>query len=402
MESDRKMPSVLNNGSKLNTEVSVTNTDSVNKWVGTWASSPQLVEPSNMPPEPGLSNNTLRQIVRVSIGGNQLRLKLSNEYGTSPVTLNSVHLAVSAGGSSIKLGTDNVLTFGGMESVTIPAGKTVTSDTLDYCMPKLTEMAITIYFGNTPTLLTGHPSSRTTSYIMVGNAVDSSSMPFAVATEHWYLITGIDVIAGPSSRAVVVIGDSITDGRGSTTNMQNRWPDNLATRLLGNAATSEVSVLNQGIGGNAILSGGLGPTALERFDRDVLSQNGVRYIILFEGVNDIGESDSLDVSSDLIKAYRFFINKAHANNLLIYGATILPFGGSQYDNKLHEQSRRIVNNWIRTSNEFDAVIDFDSALRNPQNPSILQTIYDSDDHLHPNALAYKNMAAIVDLNLFTK
>lgn len=398
MESARKMHSELINDLKLNT----TNTSPANKWVGTWATSPLLVDDSNMPPDPGLSNNTLRQIVRVSIGGNQLRLKLSNEYGTSPVTLNSVHLAVSAGGSSIKSGTDRVLTFGDKESVTIPAGKTVTSDTLDYCLPKLTEMAITIYFGNTSTVLTGHPGSRTTSYLMTGNAVNRFNMPSAVTTEHWYIITGIDVIAGASSRAVVAIGDSITDGRGSTTNMQNRWTDNLANRLLGNATTSEVAVLNQGIGGNAVLSGGLGPTALERFDRDVLSQSGVRYIIVFEGVNDIGESDSLEVASDLINGYKEFISKAHANNILIYGATILPFGGSQYDSMDHEQSRQTVNNWIRTSGEFDAVIDFDSAVRNAKDQSKLQSIYDSDDHLHPNAEAYKNMAAIVDLELFTK
>lgn len=400
-----KMYSERINDSKPNTEASITNTTSptsANHWVGTWATSPQRVEDSNMPPDPGLSNNTLRQIVRVSIGGNQLRLTLSNKYGTSPVTLNSVHLAVSAGGSSIKSGTDSVLTFGEKESVTIPAGKTVTSDTLDYCLSKLTEIAITIYFGSTSTVLTGHPGSRTTSYIMTGNAVNSINMPSAVTTEHWYIITGIDVIAEASSRAVVAIGDSITDGRGSTTNMQNRWTDNLANRLQENASTSGVAVLNQGIGGNAVLSGGLGPTALERFDRDVLSQNGVRYIIIFEGVNDIGESDSLEVASHLINAYKEFISKAHANNILIYGATILPFGGSQYDSTVHEQSRQTVNNWIKTSGEFDAVIDFDSAVRNAKDPSKLQSIYDSDDHLHPNAEAYKHMAAIVDLELFTK
>ena len=378
------------------------NTAPANKWVGTWATSPQLIDNANMPPDPGLSNNTLRQIIRVSIAGKQLRLKLSNEYGTCPITLNSVHLAVAAVGSSIKPGTDRVLTFYGEQSVTIPAGKTVTSDTLDYCLPKLTEMAITIHFGNVSTVLTGHPSSRTTSYLMPGNEVDSINMPSAVATEHWYIITGIDVITEASSRAAVAIGDSITDGRGSTTNMQNRWTDNLANLLQEYASTSGVAVLNHGIGGNAVLSGGLGATALERFDRDVLSQSGVRYIIVFEGVNDIGESNSLEVASHLINAYKKFIDKAHAKNLLIYGATILPFGGSQYDSEIHEQARQAVNDWIRTSRQFDAVIDFDLAVRDASNPTKLQTIYDSDDHLHPNAKAYKDMAAIVDLQLFTK
>jgi lysophospholipase L1-like esterase len=355
-----------------------------------------------MPPDPGLSNNTLRQVVRVSIGGNQLRLKFSNQYGTSPVTMNSVHLAVSAGRDSIIPGTDKVLTFGGYEAVTIPAGETLCSDTLDFSLPKLADVAITIYFGSTPAALTGHPGSRTTSFIMPGNEVDSLSMPSAVTTEHWYIITGIDVIADASYRAVVALGDSITDGRGSTTDLQNRWTDNLAKRLQENAATSKVAVLNLGIGGNTVLSGGLGPTALKRFDRDALSQRGVRYIIILEGVNDIGESDSPKVASDLINAYKEFIRKAHANNILVYGATILPFGGSQYDGRVHEESRQTVNNWIRTSGQFDEVIDFDAAVRDAEDPAKLQSIYDSDDHLHPNARAYKKMADIIKLDLFTR
>jgi lysophospholipase L1-like esterase len=355
-----------------------------------------------MPPDPGLSNNTLRQVVRVSIGGNQLRLKFSNEYGTSPVTINSVHLAVSAGESSIKPGTDRVLTFCEKESVTIPAGDIVTSDTLDYSLLKLTEMSITIYFGSMSSTLTGHPGSRTTSYIMDGNEVNTLNMPSAITTEHWYIITGIDVIADASYKAIVALGDSITDGRGSTTNMQNRWTDNLANRLQENTATSGVAVLNQGVGGNAVLSGGLGPHALARFDRDVLSQSGVRYLIILEGVNDIGESNTSKVASDLINAYKEFISKAHANNILVYGATILPFGGSQYDSTVHEQSRQTVNKWIRTSGQFDAVIDFDAAVRNAEDQTKLQSIYDSDDHLHPNAKAYKNMANIIDLDLFNK
>lgn len=372
------------------------------KWVGTWSTAMQLVEESNMPPHPGLSNNTFRQIVRVSIGGNQLRLKLSNEYGTLPVTVNSVHLAESAGDGSIKPGTDKVLTFGEKESVIIPKGDTVISDTLNYCVPKLTDMAITIYFGSTSNALTGHPGSRTTSYIMEGNNVNSLSMPTAVTTEHWYIIEGIDVVVDDSYNAVVAFGDSITDGRGSTTDMQNRWTDNLAKRLQGNIATKDVAVLNKGIGGNKVLSGGLGPNALSRFDRDVLWQSGVRYLILFEGINDIGESNSMEVATNLIDAYKEFISKAHANNILVYGATILPFGGSQYDNEVHEKSRQVVNDWIRTSGEFDAVIDFDVVLRYPKDNTELQYIYDSGDHLHPSAQAYKKMADIIDLDLFTK
>ncbi|HOP99842.1 MAG TPA: SGNH/GDSL hydrolase family protein [Acetivibrio clariflavus] len=372
------------------------------KWVGTWATALQQVEESNMPPEPGLSNNTLRQVVRVSLGGNRIRVKFSNEYGNSELALNLVQIAVSSGKGKVKSGTEKLLTFEGKKSVTIPAGGTVTSDTVDYCLPKLTDIAITIYFGNAPTVLTGHPGSRTTSYILPGNGIDSLNMSTAVATEHWYIIAGIDVITCASCNAVVALGDSITDGRGSTTDMQNRWTDNLAKRLQANTATAGIGVLNMGIGGNTVLQGGLGPSAVERFERDVLSQSGVRYLIIFEGVNDIGINNNLKVTTDLINTYKSFIDKAHANNILVYGATILPFGGSQYDSAINEQARQTVNDWIRTSGEFDAVIDFDAALRDTKDFTRLKEIYDSGDHLHPNAEAYKKMAEIVDLDLFAK
>lgn len=375
---------------------------SADKWVGTWATAQQLTEASNMPPSPGLSNNTLRQIVHVSIGGNQLRMKFSNEYGNTPVTMNSVHLAIATGGSSVQAGTDKALTFAGKASVTIPAGKTVTSDTLDFNLPKLTNIAVTIYFGSVPSALTGHPGSRTISYIQTGNSADSLSMPSAVTTEHWYIISGIDVLVEDSNKAVVALGDSITDGRGSTTNGNDRWTDNLSASLQENQATSKVAVLNQGIGGNAVLTGGLGPTARTRFDRDVLGQSGVRYLIVFEGVNDIGSSSSTAVATNLINAYKEFISKAHTNNIIVYGATITPFGGSQYDSAVHEQARQTVNNWIRTSGQFDAVIDLDAAVKNPSDQTKLLSTYDSGDHLHLSAAGYKKVADAIDINLFTK
>jgi lysophospholipase L1-like esterase len=316
--------------------------------------------------------------------------------------MNSVHLAVSTGGSSINTSTDQALTFAGNQTVTIPVGQTVTSDTLNYALPKQTNMAITIYFGSTSSALTGHPGSRTTSYIQAGNNVNASSMSSASTTDHWYIITGIDVWTDGTSKAVVALGDSITDGRGSTTNGNDRWTDNLANRLLANTVTSKVAMLNMGIGGNNVLSGGLGPTALTRFDRDVLGQSGCCYLIVLEGVNDIGGSSSSAVATDLINAYQQFISNAHANNILVYGGTILPFGGSQYDSALHEQARQTVNNWIKTSGQFDAVIDFDAALRDPSNQTRLLSTYDSGDHLHPNVAGYKKMAEIIDLNLFTR
>jgi lysophospholipase L1-like esterase len=377
-------------------------TGTANKWVGTWATAQQLTETSNMPPSPGLSNNTLRQIFHVSIGGNQLRMKFSNEYGNAPLAMNSVHLAVSAGEGSIQASTDKVLTFGGKESVTIPAGKTVTSDTLDFSLSKLTNVAVTIYFGSVPSALTGHPGSRTTSYIEPGNNVISESIPSAVTTEHWYIISGMDVLTEEACKALVALGDSITDGRGSTTDGNDRWTDDLINRLQANAAASKIAVLNQGIGGNALLSGGLGPTAVSRFDRDVLGQSGVRYLIVLEGVNDIGSGFSSSVATNLINAYKDFISKAHAKNILVYGGTITPFGGSQYDSAVHEQARQTVNNWIRTSGQFDAVIDFDAAVRNPNDLARLVSTYDSGDHLHLSPAGYKKMADAIDLGLFSK
>ncbi|HEY9060603.1 MAG TPA: GDSL-type esterase/lipase family protein [Pseudobacteroides sp.] len=413
------MSDVIIIASKFNTSVANTNTpiptpttkpptptvaptSAANKWVGTWGTAPQLVEQNNMPPSPGLSNNTLRQVFRVSIGGNQVRFKFSNQYGNSPLVMNSVHLAVSAGSDSIKSDTDKVIKFSGKEAVTIPAGQTVTSDPLDFDLPKLTNMAVTIYFGSVPSALTGHPGSRTTSYILTGNKVTSASMASSVKTEHWYVITGLDVLTEDSYKAVVALGDSITDGRGSTTDKQNRWTDNFADRLLANSATSKVAVLNQGIGGNTVLSGGLGPTATTRFDRDVLEQSGVRYLILFEGVNDIGSASSTQTATNLINTYKQFITKAHAKNILVYGATITPIGGSQYDSAIHEQVRKTVNDWIRTSGQFDAVMDFDAAVRNPNDQSKLLNTYDSGDHLHLNPEGYKKLAEVMDLTLFTK
>ena len=371
-------------------------------WVGTWSASPQLTETRNLPPEPGLSNNTLRQVIHATIGGKHLRARFSNAYGINPVTMNSVHVALSTGGSTNNTATDKALSFHGALSVTIPPGAVVLSDPFDFDLPPLTNLAVTIYCGAiSSNTITGHPGSRTTSYIQSGNVVTAGTMPAAATTAHWYIITGIDVLADSSSAAIIALGDSITDGRGSTTDGNNRWPDNLARRLSAKAPAAAIAVLNQGIGGNAVLAGGLGPTALARFDRDVLGQSGARWLVVFEGVNDIGgASGSPAVATNLIAAFQQFIIKAHAHNILAYGATITPFGGNSYYSTAHETARQTVNNWIRTNNQFDAVIDFDATVRDPVTLTNLLSTYDSGDHLHPSVAGYQRMADAIPLELF--
>ncbi len=370
------------------------------KWVGTWSTAPQLVEPNNNPPSPGLSHNTLRQIVRVSLGGDTLRMRFSNEFSTSPVTLNEVHLALSLGQGAIEAATDRVLLFNGKTTVTMEPGAAAISDPLPFSLQPRTDVAITIHFAATSADVTGHPGSRTTSYLLAGDQTSRADFSGAVRTDHWYVIHTIDVKAPDSSAAIVLLGDSITDGRGSGTNQQNRWPDELARRLQENPLTQQVAVLNQGIGGNCVLGSCLGPSALNRFERDVLAQSSVRWLIILHGINDIGGAQGTGVGSKLIGAYTSMIHSAHAHGILVYGATLLPMGGSSYDTPAHEAERQIVNQWIRRSGLFDAVIDLDRALRSPADTLRLRPEADTGDHLHPNETGHRLMAEAVDLQLF--
>ncbi|MFO7445121.1 MAG: SGNH/GDSL hydrolase family protein [Ignavibacteriaceae bacterium] len=377
---------------------------SFSNWVGTWVTAPQLVEPQNNPPQPGLSNNTIRQVLRVSLGGDSLRIRFSNEFSSNPVTIKAVHIALSAGMDAIDAGTSQALKFDGMEHVTMAPGSAVTSDPFRFTVTPRTDVAITIYFGETSPDVTGHPGSRTTSYILVGNHVSDANFSGAVTTDHWYIINGIDVVAPESAAAVVVLGNSITDGRGSGTNKQNRWPDELARRLQDNPDTRQVAVLNQGIGGNCVLRQCLGPSAIDRFERDVLKQHGVKWLIIFEGINDIGQAGGAEgsaaVAGNLIAAYEQMIDKAHSMNIKVYGATILPFNNSFYDSDDHEAAWKTVNEWIRNSGRFDAVIDLAEALGDPANPLNLLPEADTGDHLHPNETGHRMIAEAVDLALF--
>ena len=383
------------------------------KWVGTWAASQQLVEPRNLPPEPAFADTTIRQIVRVSIGGREIRVRFSNAFGNAALTLRAARIArpVSVGASDIQPETDRALTFAGRPAITIPAGAMVVSDPLDFELPALSDLAITIHVRGAPTDVTGHPGSRTTSFFQAGAAVSARALPAAARVERWYFLSGVDVVAGPDAAAVAVLGDSITDGRGSTTDGNNRWTDVLARRLQASEATRQVAVLNHGLGGNRLLSAGLGPNALARLDRDVLAQPGVRWLVVLEGINDIGaRTDDLAHgrtpagADDIIFALTQIVERARGHGILVYGGTIMPFEGItdlNYNTPEGEADRQRVNQWIRKSGRFDAVIDFDAVTRDAERPTRLSSAVDGGDHLHPSAAGHRIIGEAVDLALFS-
>ena len=383
-------------------------------WVGSWAASQQLVEPHNALSQDDLRDCTLRQIVHLSLGGTKLRVHLSNRFGTSPLRFVSVHIArsVTTASSKIDTATDKGLTFSGSADVTVPAGADYVSDPIDFRAMPFADIAVSLHLETPPAEETGHPGSRATSYVTHGDHVSEAELADAKKVEHWYFISGIDVAAPPAAVAVVTLGDSITDGHGATTDANNRWPDVLAKRLQANAATRGVAVLNHGIGGNRILLDGLGPNALARFDQDVLAQPGARYLIVLEGINDIGtlsrehevptaEHDAL--THHITAAYEQMITRAHTHGIKVFGATILPFVGSGYyhPGRAAEVDREAINAWIRAPGHFDAVIDLDKVTRDPEHPERLKPAFDSGDHLHPSPEGYAAMANAIPLSLFT-
>jgi lysophospholipase L1-like esterase len=378
------------------------------KWVGTWSTAEQLVETANNPPSPGLTSNTLRQIVCVSIGGDTLRLRFSNKFSTSAVTINSATIAVSTGRSAITTSTLKQLKFSGSASITMNAGDSaVYSDPLAFGLTPRMKLAISIYFGQTSSSVTGHPGSRTTSYLNSGKQDTAASFSVVDTASHWYVINTIDVwTSNSSAAAVAILGNSITDGRGSTPDSQNRWPDMLSQRLINNTPTQNVGVLNLGIGANCVLSTCTGPSGVDRYHRDILDQQGVKWVIIFEGVNDIGSvttsSGATTTATNLINAYKNMITAAHAQSLKIYGATIMAFHGNSYYNQYSESCRQTVNKWVRDSGYFDAVIDFDKYTRSKTDTTKLGIASYQNDSLHPTAAGYKLMADSIDLNLFVQ
>ncbi len=391
-------------------------------WVNTWTAMPQLTEPGNLPPAPFtgddavLADTTLRQTLRVSTGGHRVRLRFSNAFGDTPLPLTAVTVALplhgKAGVSAVEPGTTRRVTFSGRASTTVPAGAQVVSDPLDLELRPASNLTVTAYLadGQRSLALTSHPGSRTTSYLVHGDRTRDTDLPGATPVDHWYLISDVEVRADAPTEAVAVVGDSLTDGRGSTTNANNRWPDQLHDRLRSRRATAHVAVLNQAAGGNRVLQDGLGPNVLARLDRDVLARSGVAWLIVFEGVNDIGTADATPaaqrrVTDDLIAAYRQIVVRAHAQDIRVYGATLLPFGGNtSYDDPAgeREKSRRAVNTWIRAHGNFDAVIDFDRAVRDPAKPGRLRPALHDGDWLHLNPEGYRILADAVPEGLFRR
>lgn len=376
------------------------------QWVGTWATSPMQADGISIRL---FSSVTMREVVHISAGGAQIRLRFTNEFGLDPLTIADAHVALSAGGSSIQPASDHAVTFGGAASVNIPPGGAIFSDPVALAVAPLSDVAVSFYLP--PQIMraeTFHAFADQDNYLADGHASAAPELPQPTTLSSWYFFDGIDVAAAPGSRAIVTLGDSITDGAHSTHNANLRWPDILAARLSKDPNLARIAVLNEGIGGNRVLNEGYGPSAISRLDRDVLAQSGVRYVIVLESINDIGRLAHVQVPWDDVTAPQLemglkqIADQAHEHGLKIFGATLTPYGGAGYYSEKGEQVREAVNDWIRTSGVFDGVVDFDKITRDPQNPKAFNPSYDSGDHLHPSDAGYKAMGEGIDLTLFGK
>jgi lysophospholipase L1-like esterase len=375
------------------------------RWLATWTASPYDAPPR--PPRdsvdrvPRLFDQTLRLVVRTSIGGERLRIRLSNEYGDRPLVIDAAHVAVRDSGASIEPATDRALTFGGRPMVRMLPGAVVLSDPVALAVPALKDLAVSLHLADSSRLSTRHPLALQTSYVGHGNVTGARSFAADTTLEIWPYLVGVDVINPAVSGVIVTLGNSITDGARSTRDANSRWPDVLARRLM--RSNAPLAVANAGISGGRVLTYGAGPSALARFDRDVLATPGVTHVILLEGINDIGRSAIDGVTADdIIFGYRQLIARAHDRGIMIFGATLTPAGPRPNFTPALEAKRAAVNAFIRTSGEFDGVIDFDAATRDPVNPLQFLPSYDSGDHLHPGDAGYQAMGEAIDLTLFRR
>ena len=370
---------------------------SAQNWVGTWATAPQTVVRSFMPYNNCMTNRSVRQVVKVSIGGDVIRLKLSNIYSMQPVEIRSIYIAHAKDSFAIDAKTAQYFKFGNSYKTVIPAGKQIVSDALKFNLRNLERVAITINYTSAPEVPTVHMGSRTTSYIMKGVTNAHSNFEKAFRENHWYNISGIDVYTMSNNMsAIAIIGNSITDGKCSTDNAQNRWPDVMSEMLQLKHKITNQGVLNLGIGNNRVtVPGGFGALAKERFDRDILMQNGVKKVIIFEGVNDIGAArsgSSETVARQIIESIQGMVKKAKARKMKVYLGTITPFKGAGYYTHFHEAARLYVNDWIRSqARNVDGILDFAKLLQDPNDDRRMKREYASNDWLHPNPTGYKAM-----------
>jgi lysophospholipase L1-like esterase len=378
------------------------------RWVTAWGAAPSSSGPS-------LSSKTVRQIARLSIGGSHIRLRLSNLFGAGALSIGSVRVAVHAGGSAIQRETDRAVTFAARPGVTIPKGGDALSDPLEFPVRALAQLAVSIHVRDDAGTSTIHLTGLQTAHIASGDAAAATTFVKGETDDSRYFLTDIQVAAAAGVRTLVILGDSITDGVGSSDDRNARWPDMLVTRLQADPALASIAVVNAGMSGNRILNDGrapfIGPSSLSRFDRDVLGQPGVRFVILLQGSNDISAADMLPTPEDHVSAQQIIdgmktlIARAHANGIKIFGATLLPregVGKPFVNTDAGRAKRRAVNDWIRTSGAFDAVIDFDGVMTDPARPGYLRPAFDSGDHLHPNDAGYAAMASAIDLRLFAR
>lgn len=401
-------------------------------WVATWAASPQPRAAGGPPraaqpaangapaaanPAPArvnaaqagtFNNQTVRMIVHTSIGGSRVRIELSNAYGTAALAIGSAHVALRAKESAIVAGSDHALTFGGKPSISIPPGALALSDPVDLAVPKLGDLAVSVFFPSDTGPTTMHSTGLHTTYIVPGDATSQAALPDATKRNQWFFLSNVDVVAPESTGLIVAFGDSITDGATSTVDADASWPSKLAARLQAYSPTAYQAVVNQGISGNRVLREGTATNALARFDRDVINQPGVKWVMILEGINDIGNASRANfagennvTADDLIQGMKQLIERAHMHGIKVIGCTLTPYGGASYYSDKGEEIRTAYNQWIRTGGAFDAVVDFDKATQDPANPKQIRADYNIMDHLHPNDAGYKAMADAVDLSIFT-
>jgi lysophospholipase L1-like esterase len=404
-------------------------------WVTTWVAAPQQPRGGGPPPAaqpaatPGgqrgqagpagpavaapptaFNDQTIRMIVHTSLGGRRARVTLSNAYGNTPLKIGTVHVALRSKESAIVPASDRTLMFNGKPAVTIPQGAQMISDPVDLEIPQLGDVAVSVYIPEESGQLTTHATGLHTTYIAKGNVAANPALNDATTTRSYYWISAIDVMAPADAGAIVAFGDSITDGATSTNDADRSWPSAFAARILTTAGTPKMAVLNQGISGNRLLADGAGVNALARFDRDVLGISGVRWVMILEGINDIGQTTSARgnapppnpvTADELIGSIKQMIERAHAHGIKVAGCTLTPYEGAGYYSEKGEEVRQAVNRWIRTGGAFDAVVDFEKATQDPANPKTFTPAFNNGDHLHPNDGGYKAMADAIDLKIFS-